>query len=267
MAHNKPMAEAFPSEEAPPPSPVGNPAATQPRTEAEIIETRLRYNAPPEGVAFEDDDPMSPAYARTNIDETPGSVLYFWFGYAASRPELIADRQKLWFQKSFDTDRLIAHRFLDILARLSAGEAMRWAVRGPRERLAAIIVLDQFSRNIFRDTPAAFENDGLALSLARAGIAAGEDQTLAPIERWFLYMPLEHAESSTCQRLSVEKFGQLAALAPPDQRAAFMSALDYARRHAAVIRRFGRYPHRNTILGRVSSTAEMTFLARPGSRF
>lgn len=267
MASNKPMAEAFPADEPPPSPPMGNPAATLPRTEAEIVETRLRYNAPPEGVSFEDDDPMSPAYARTDIDETPDSVLYFWFGYAASRPELIADRQKLWFQKSFDTDRLIAHRFLDILARLSAGEALRWAARGPRERLAAIIVLDQFSRNIFRDTPAAFENDGLALSLARAGIAAGEDRKLAPIERWFLYMPLEHAESSTCQRVSIEKFSELAAVAPPEQRTAFMSALDYARRHAAVIRRFGRYPHRNAILGRISSTAEKSFLAKPGSSF
>ncbi|MBI1359196.1 MAG: DUF924 family protein [Alphaproteobacteria bacterium] len=210
---------------------------------------------------------MSPAYARADIDETPGSVLHFWFGYAASRPGLIAERQRLWFQKSFDTDRLIAHRFLDILARLSAGEAQRWAARGPRERLAAIIVLDQFSRNIFRDTPAAFENDDMALSLARAAIASGEDRKLAPIERWFLYMPLEHAESSTCQRLSVEKFSELAAIAPGEQRAAFLNALDYARRHAAVIRRFGRYPHRNRILGRVSSTAEKTFLSKPGSRF
>jgi uncharacterized protein (DUF924 family) len=268
MPGDEPMADSFPADDtarrAPP---VANPAATLPRTAAEIADARLRYNTTPEPAAFVDDDPMNPAYARADIDETPGTVLHFWFGYAASRPALIAERQRLWFRKDFDTDKVIAHRFSDLLARLRSGEAYRWAARGPRERLAAVIVLDQFSRNIFRDMPASFENDALALELAKAGLARGEDMALAPIERWFLYIPLEHSESATDQRRSVDMFTALVASVPPEQRGGFDPALDFARRHAAVIRRFGRFPHRNSILGRTSTTAERAFLAKPGSHF
>jgi uncharacterized protein (DUF924 family) len=269
MAGDEPMADSFPAGEAKPRSSasIANPAATLPRTEAEIAETRRRYNVSPEAETFVDDDPMSPAYARTDIDETPGTVLHFWFGYAADRPALITERQRLWFRKDFNTDKLIAHRFSDLLARLSSGEAQRWAARGPRERLAAVVALDQFSRNIFRDTPASFENDALALKLAKEGLARGEDAALAPIERWFLYMPLEHSESATDQRRNLDKFKQLVASVPADQRASYDGALDFAKRHAAVIRRFGRFPHRNQILGRTTTTAERAFLARPGSHF
>jgi uncharacterized protein (DUF924 family) len=269
MSGDEPMADSFPVEDkAPQPAAsVANPAATLPRTEAEIAETRRRYNVSPEAEIFVDDDPMSPAYARTDIDETPGTVLHFWFGYAADRPNLITERQRLWFRKDFNTDKMIANRFGDLLARLSSGEAWRWAARGPRERLAAVVALDQFSRNIFRETPAAFENDALALELAKAGLARGEDMALAPIERWFLYMPLEHSESATDQRRNLDKFTELVASVPADQRAAYAGALDFAKRHAAVIRRFGRFPHRNDILGRTTTTAERAFLSRPGSHF
>jgi uncharacterized protein (DUF924 family) len=269
MAGDEPMADSFPAEDmAPrPAASVANPAATLPRTEAEIAETRRRYNVSPDAAILDDDDPMSPAYARTDIDETPGTVLHFWFGHSIDRPALVAERQRLWFRKDFNTDKLIAHRFGDLLAKLSSGEAYRWAARSPRERLAAVVTLDQFSRNIFRDTPAAFENDALALKLAKEGLARGEDMALAPIERWFLYMPLEHSESATDQRRSVEKFTALLTAVPADQRAAYAPALDFAKRHAAVIRRFGRFPHRNAILGRTSTTAERAFLSRPGSHF
>ncbi|MEP7210790.1 MAG: DUF924 family protein [Alphaproteobacteria bacterium] len=264
------MADSFSTDDAPPTlgASVANPAATLPRTEAELAEARRRYNAAPEGpTTFVDDDPMSPAYARTDIDETPGTVLHFWFGYAADRPALLAERQRLWFRKDFNTDKVIAHRGGDLLAKLSSGEAHRWAAQGPRERLAAVIALDQFSRNIFRDTPASFENDALALELAKAGMARGEDNKLAPIERWFLYMPLEHSESATDQRYNLEKFNALIASVPSDQREAYAAALDFAKRHAAIIRRFGRFPHRNDILGRTTTTAERLFLSRPGSHF
>jgi uncharacterized protein (DUF924 family) len=270
MAGDEPMADSFPADDRRPVSAasVANPAATLPRTEAELAEVRRRYHTAPEGpTSFADDDPMSPAYARTDVDETAGTVLYFWFGLAVDRPALLTERQRLWFKKDFNTDKAIANRFGDLLAKLSSGEAYRWAARGPRDRLAAVIALDQFSRNIFRDTPAAFENDALALQLAKEGLARGEDRTLAPIERWFLYMPLEHSESASDQRRSVEKFDELVRSVPADQRAAFASALDFAKRHAAVIRRFGRFPHRNDILGRTTTTAERAFLAKPGSHF
>jgi uncharacterized protein (DUF924 family) len=270
MSGDEPMADSFRADEKQPTlgASVANPAATLPRTDAELADVRRRYNAAPEGPAtFVDDDPMSPAYARIDIDETPRTVLHFWFGYAVDRPALIAERQRLWFKKDFNTDKVIANRFSDLLAKLSSGEAHRWAAQGPRERLAAVIALDQFSRNIFRDTPASFENDALALELAKAGMARGEDSKLAPIERWFLYMPLEHSESATDQRRNLEKFNELVASVPADQRAAYGSALDFAKRHAAVIRRFGRFPHRNDILGRTTTTAERVFLSRPGSHF
>ena len=269
MSGDEPMADSFPDEETQPsrPGSIANPAASLPRTSDEISETRRRLNIDPEPATFPDDDPMSIAYVRTSIDETPGSVLHFWFNYSVERFSLIAQRERLWFRKDFDTDKAIAHRFTDVLARLSSGEAYRWADRGPRERLAAVLALDQFSRNIFRGAPAAFENDALALNLAKAGMARGDDRLLAPIERWFLYMPLEHSESATDQRRSLEKFAELAASAPSDQRAPYDAAFDFARRHAAIIRRFGRFPHRNPILGRASTTAERAFLAKSGSRF
>jgi len=266
MEPSKPMAEEF--KETPPPEPAQrNQAASLPRTQAEIEAAQARYNATPSPVVEDNPDPLSPVYARTDIDETPGTVLHFWFGYAAERPGLIAEREAMWFRNSFDTDRAIAHRFADLVAKLASGEARRWAKAGTRERLAAVIALDQFSRNIFRNEAGAFENDALALELAKEGLSAGEDMNLRPIERWFLYMPLEHSESASDQRRSVEKFEALLAEAPPEARDIFESALDYAKRHAAIIRRFGRFPHRNAILKRTSTSAERIFLSKPGSSF
>ena len=226
-----------------------------------------RYNAPPTPVEFPGDDPYSPAYARFDLDETPGSILHYWLGYSADRTSTLEDRRRLWFNGGFELDRMIAHRFTGIVARLASGLAQRWAAQGPRERLAAVIALDQFSRNIFRNTPGAFENDPIAVKLTREAIASGEDMELKPVERWFLYMPLMHSESSTDQRRSLDKFSELATQAPPELKEALTSAYDFARRHANVIRKFGRFPHRNDILGRTTTSAEKNFLKQPGSRF
>jgi uncharacterized protein (DUF924 family) len=224
-----------------------------------------RYNAPPAAVEFTDQDPYSPAYTRFDVDETPGSILYFWFAYSADRASVLVDRMSLWFGGGFELDRIIAHRFSSVVAKLASGAAYRWAAQGPRERLAAVIALDQFTRSIFRNTPAAFENDALALKLAKDGVAAGEDMQLKPVERWFLYMPLEHSESSTDQRRSLDKFSELLSQATPELRPHLASAYDYAKRHAKVIQRFGRFPHRNAVLGRMTTSAEKTFLKRtPG---
>jgi uncharacterized protein (DUF924 family) len=224
-----------------------------------------RYNAPPTAVEFPNDDPYSPAYTRFDVDETPGSILHFWFAYSADRASVLPDRMSLWFGGGFELDRIIAHRFSSIVAKLASGAVHRWAAHGPYGRLAAILALDQFSRSIFRNTPAAFENDPLALRLAKEGIAAGEDMQLKPVERWFLYMPLEHSESSTDQRRSLDKFSELLSQATPDLRPHLASAYDYAKRHAKVIQRFGRFPHRNAVLGRMTTSAEKTFLKRtPG---
>jgi uncharacterized protein (DUF924 family) len=226
-----------------------------------------RYNVSPTPIDVEDDDESLLRHTRLTLDETPGTILHFWFAYSADRSATLGDRVSLWFRGGFELDRIIAHRFSDIVAKLASGEALRWAARGPRERLAAVIALDQFTRSIFRGTAHAFENDALALKLAKEAIARGEDLHLKPVERWFLYMPLEHSESSTDQRRSVQKFGELLELATPELKPHLALAYDYARRHARVIAKFGRFPHRNAALGRTTTSAEKKFLQQPGSRF
>jgi uncharacterized protein (DUF924 family) len=247
-------------------------AETQPAGEQRPLpdsreEWKWLRNVPPPQPVPEETDPFSPAFVRDNIDETAGSILHFWFGKAAEDPAVLHDKQELWFKKSFDTDAIIAARFGDLVAKVASGEGRRWAAKSSRDRLAAIIALDQFTRNIFRGLPEAFENDALALDLCKEALARGEDRHLKPVERWFLLMPLEHSESSTDQKRSVAKFAELAAEAPPAFRGALMGASEYARRHAEVIRRFGRFPHRNEALGRMTTTAEKAFLKQPGSRF
>lgn len=231
----------------------------------EFEPTLSRYKAPPQPVTFPDEDPYSPAYARLDLEETPGTILHYWFDYSADRALLLPDRIRMWFRGGFQLDRIIAHRFTSVVAKLASGEALRWAEQGPRARLAAVLALDQFSRHIFRGTPFAFENDPLALSLTKEGMRRGEDMLLKPVERWFFYMPLEHSESATDQRRSVEKFAELLEDATPELRPHLASAYDYARRHAKVISRFGRFPHRNAILGRTTTSAEKAFLVKnPG---
>ena len=247
--------------------PTGAPAHVpgQPET-GEREDWLKRYNIPPTPVA-EDDDPLSPKYVRFDLGETPGSILHYWFAWSADRPETLGDRMSLWFGGGFELDRAIAHRFTTIVAKLASGEAVRWAACGPQERLAAIIALDQFSRSIFRGGPGAFENDPLALRLAREGVALREDRMVKPVERWFFYMPFEHSESMDDQKLAVAKFAELLSHATAETQPHFASAFDYAKRHAAVIKKFGRFPHRNEILGRESTAVELAFLKKPGSRF
>ena len=134
---------------------------------------------------------------------------------------------------------------------------MAWAA----EPLAEILLLDQFTRNIFRGTPRAFAGDARALALARGLVARGDDARLDPVQRPFAYLPFEHAEDMACQDEAVRLFTALAA----DPR--FADMLDYAHRHRDVIRRFGRFPHRNPILGRASSADELAYLATPGAGF
>jgi len=124
-----------------------------------------------------------------------------------------------------------------------------------------VLLLDQFTRNGYRDTPRAFAGDALALSLAQQGVARNDDARLIPVERWFLYMPFQHAESLPSQERSIELFTRLGT------ETGMADQLVWAERHAAIIRRFGRFPHRNAILGRTSTPEEIDFLATPGSGF
>ena len=194
------------------------------------------------------------------------SVLAFWFGPPGSAAEVAGRQRKLWFGKSADNDQAVIERFAATLAAATAGRLDHWA-NTPRGRLALVIVLDQFPHHIHRDRPPAFATDPQSLALSLAALESREDRKLTPIERVFLYLPLEHAESLAMQARSVSLYEQLAHEAAADERALFDGFLDYARRHYDVVARFGRFPHRNEILARASTADELEFLKQPGSRF
>jgi len=194
----------------------------------------------------------------TSAAPAPADVLDFWFGDGSG----IDPR---WFKGSDAFDREIAARFGAALQAALAGGLDRWADTTDGA-LALLLLLDQFTRNIHRGTPLAFAGDAQALALSRRLVATGEHLQLPPLRRWFAYMPLEHAEDLSLQAQCVQLFEALAAETGP-HRQALAGALDYARRHHDVISRFGRFPHRNAILGRASSAEEAAFLRQPGSSF
>jgi uncharacterized protein (DUF924 family) len=185
-------------------------------------------------------------------------VLEFWFGAPAS-PELGRDRRQ-WFEKSDAFDELIRERFLATHEAAAAGRLDGWAER-PLAALALVVTLDQFPRNMFRGTPRAFATDASALAVARGIVARGFDAAYVPIQRWFAYLPFEHAEDRAAQAEALALFDRLR------DDPASVGTLAYVMRHYAVIERFGRFPHRNAILGRASTPEELAFLATPGSSF
>jgi uncharacterized protein (DUF924 family) len=189
------------------------------------------------------------------VPTAAAEVIGFWFGPPplAARPE--------WFRKDAAFDASIRTRFGGLIEQALAGQLVHWADE-PQGALARILLLDQFTRNIFRDTPRAFAGDAQALAAAAALVDAGADQALQPLQRLFVYLPFEHAEDIGAQQRAVALCEALASADP-----AFESFADYARRHHDVIARFGRFPHRNSILGRASTAEEEAFLQRPGSRF
>jgi len=174
-------------------------------------------------------------------------ILKFWF-------EEIEPSQ--WWKKDEDLDRLITERFSDIHHRATRCELFEWR-KDAHGRLAEVIVLDQFSRNMYRNSPLCFAQDALALALAQEAIAVGADQSLSQTERSFLYMPFMHSESLQIHEIATELF----------RGNGNQSSYDFELKHKAIIARFGRYPHRNSILGRQSTAEEIEFLKQPGSGF
>lgn len=174
-------------------------------------------------------------------------VLKFWFEDA---------KPAQWWKKDEEFDRLIIERFSALHRRAARCELFEWRTED-RGRLAEIIVLDQFSRNMFRDSTLSFAQDALALALAQEAVSVGADKALNPVERSFLYMPFMHSESMKIHEVAVELF----------RRNGIECNLDYELKHQAIIERFGRYPHRNAILGRESTREEIEFLKQPGSSF
>ncbi len=193
-------------------------------------------------------------------------VLEFWFGAGVGDAEVAQEKAPLWWGGDEQTDRLIGERFARPREAAVNGELPAWETTA-RGRLALIILVDQFSRNLFRRDPRAFAQDHLARQWCLDGLAAGADRALRPIERVFFYLPLEHSESQVDQARSMELFTALVDAAPPAQRGVFSSFLGYARQHHDIIERFGRFPHRNAVLGRKSTEQELEFLKQPGSSF
>jgi uncharacterized protein (DUF924 family) len=175
------------------------------------------------------------------------AVLSFW--YEETDP-------KLWWTADPGFDALIRRRFLALLQQATAGELYEWRMTA-RGRLAEIIVLDQFSRNVYRGTPQAFSQDPMALTLAQEAVAAGVLRSLEPVERSFLLLPYMHSESRKIHAVAEALYKEFAPAAN----------YDFELKHKAIVDRFGRYPHRNEILGRTSTPEEVEFLEQPGSRF
>jgi uncharacterized protein (DUF924 family) len=197
---------------------------------------------------------------------TPKTILVFWFGSDVDDHSVAKERANLWWSKNKETDDEIRRRF-EIYVILADSEQLKDWLATPRGRLALILLTDQFPRNIYRDTAQAFSYDNKSLTWCIEGLEKEVDRKLRPVERVFFYLPLEHAESIEHQELSVKCFGELASTVPAEQRPLFEEYLDYAIRHRDTIARFGRFPHRNKILGRESTAAELAFLAEPGSSF
>jgi len=189
-----------------------------------------------------------------NLPTRARAVLDFWFG-----PEPHVTRET-WFRKDDAFDAQIRERFGEDVAAALAGAYGDWCTTA-RGALARVLLLDQFTRNIHRGTPLAFAGDAAALATAQDAVERGFDRSLGAYERWFLYLPFEHSEDAAMQERSLELFGALS------RDTGDRGALEWAEKHAAVIRRFGRYPHRNAILGRESTPEEREYLAQPGAGF
>jgi len=174
-------------------------------------------------------------------------IMTFWF------EEL---QPSAWWTKDPQLDEQIRQRFGELHRQASVGELWRWRA-APEGRLAEIIILDQFSRHIYRDQPGAFAQDAVALVLAQEALAAGADQQFSRLKRRFFYMPYMHSESMLIHQQAMELFSA----------EGMEEDLGFEVRHREIIQRFGRYPHRNAILGRDSTEAEREFLTQPGSSF
>jgi uncharacterized protein (DUF924 family) len=208
-------------------------------------------------------------------------VREFWFGKSltgavrgqgelASQALALNRRAGLWFEANpqllGQQDELIRSQFQELVERAGRGELAGWA-DSPRRRLSLIILLDQFPRQIYRGTPQAFAFDPEALSLTLSGMQSAADGALNLIERLFFYMPLQHTESTEVQDESVSVYRRLVAESPPELRSTFEGVLEWAQKHRTLIRQFGRFPHRNRILGRESTPEETAYLKNSGETF
>ena len=193
-------------------------------------------------------------------------VLEFWFGSNPDDAAVAREKSDLWWKVKPATDEAIRTRFDALVESAGRGDLSAWA-QTPRGLLALILLTDQFPRNIHRKTPKAFAFDPAARAFCKHGIARGFDLQLRPIQRVFHYLPLEHSELLEDQDESVRLYAELVELVPEPHKDLFRGYLDFAEQHRQIIVRFGRFCHRNAILGRPSRPEELEFLKQPGSSF
>ena len=196
----------------------------------------------------------------------PRAILDFWFGDAAGDPEKAKARGRLWFEASREIDALVCERFTSWIEAAARAELWSW-LGDPRSALARVVLLDQLPRNAWRGTARAFACDTLALATAEHATAQGYLAALSPVEQSFLVLPFEHSESISRQRASVRLTAEILAAAPPPWRPLVEGYHTYAVQHHEIVARFGRFPHRNTILGRASSAEEVAYLGGGGATF
>jgi uncharacterized protein (DUF924 family) len=190
---------------------------------------------------------------------TPEEILGFWFADSLTNDAALDRHLTRWFQRDKIFDLEILNRFGDDITRAGRGE-FDWWKDSARGRLALIILLDQLARNAFRNSAKAYAFDAHARNLCHEGLTIGADRELGPVERLFFYLPLLHSEDLQDQQQSVECFERLLAQAPSGQTRQFAGWIDVARRQRGIIKRLGRFPHRNAALGRASTPAEQAFL-------
>ena len=193
-------------------------------------------------------------------------MISFWFGSLDAEGMPDAEHKARWWKKDPDFDGDICMKFLEDHRAVKSGEREDW-LADARGRLGYVIVLDQFSRNMFRGTPDMFSSDPQAVATAHEGIDCGDDEDLLPVERVFLYMPLMHSEDLADQDRCVSLFSALVSEAESGMQELFDAQLKYSKQHRDIIKRFGRFPHRNEVLGRDSTDEEKSFLSQPGSSF
>ena len=191
------------------------------------------------------------------------TILTFWFGESSASD--YGSYRQAWFTKSDDFDAHIRQHFLADYEKAAAGDCASWQ-DSPRHAVALLLLLDQFPRNLFRGGPRSFATDAQALAVAQQLVETGADKALMPAYRFFIYVPFEHSEVMAHQDRCVELMKDFVETTP-ELDDGLKGGLDYAVRHREVIERFGRFPHRNEILGRQSTPAEIAFLQQPGSRF
>ena len=200
------------------------------------------------------------------MNEQINQIFEFWFGTETDELQIIAKQSGLWWGKDANTDDSIKNKF-GAIYQSAVDEALKDWLKSARGQLALIILLDQFSRVIYRDTADAFAQDRKALRIVLEGINSNVDLDLRPIERVFYYMPMEHSEDIEIQSQCVRYYQKLVGAVPDITKNEFQGYLQFAEKHRVIIERFNRFPHRNKVLNRISSAEEQEFLTQPGSSF